>query len=80
MFTKHLHHHNALVATPPPGFEPGTNRLTVDSSTAELQRNRGSEDPRLFKQETYDKLLAFPFQHAQVVLDEHQTQSYHLHA
>ena len=29
--------------TPPPGFEPGTNRLTVDGSTAELQRNDGSE-------------------------------------
>ena len=25
--------------TPPAGFEPATNRLTVDGSTAELQRN-----------------------------------------
>ena len=29
--------------TPPAGFEPATNRLTVDGSTAELQRNDGSE-------------------------------------
>ena len=32
-----------LFITPPAGFEPATNRLTVDGSTAELQRNVGGE-------------------------------------
>ena len=30
----------AQMATPQPGFEPGTNRLTVDGSTAELLWNK----------------------------------------
>jgi hypothetical protein len=30
----------AILATPQPGFEPGTNRLTVDGSTAELLWNK----------------------------------------
>ena len=42
MFTKHLHHHNALVATPPARFELATTRLTVAGSTAELQRNKNN--------------------------------------
>ena len=33
-------------ATPPPGFEPGTNRLTVCDSTAELQGNKVSSIKR----------------------------------
>ena len=31
-----------IALAPQPGFEPGTNRLTVDSSTAELLWNEGS--------------------------------------
>ena len=37
------------MVTPPAGFEPATNRLTVDGSTAELQRNELTLEDRYLK-------------------------------
>ena len=50
-----------IVFAPPPGFEPGTTRLTVEGSTAELQRNLLMNRPNFLPVRNKEGYWCIPF-------------------